>query len=195
VVALFLGLALPITAVQILWVNLITGITLGLALAFEPSEPGTMLRQPRPRNEPLLKGDLIWHIVLVSGLFLGAVFGMFTYAIDRGYDLALAQTLSLNTLVVLEIFHLFFIRNIYSTSLTWKAARATPVVWACVIAVTVAQFAITYAPPLQTVFGTQAVPFRDGLLVVAVGAVFFAIIETEKQMRLAFRRSSMTEEG
>ncbi|MDZ4730755.1 MAG: cation-transporting P-type ATPase [Xanthomonadales bacterium] len=195
VVALFLGLALPITAVQILWVNLITGITLGLALAFEPSEPGSMLRQPRPRNEPLLKGDLIWHIVLVSGLFLGAVFGMFTYAIDRGYDLALAQTLSLNTLVVLEIFHLFFIRNIYSTSLTWKAARATPVVWACVIAVTVAQFAITYAPPLQTVFGTQAVPFRDGLLVVAVGAVFFAIIETEKQMRLAFRRSSMTEEG
>jgi magnesium-transporting ATPase (P-type) len=69
------------------------------------------------------------------------------------------------------------------------------VVWACVIAVTVAQFAITYAPPLQTVFGTQAVPFRDGLLVVAVGVVFFAIIETEKQMRLAFRRSSMTEEA
>ena len=68
-------------------------------------------------------------------------------------------------------------------------------VWACVIAVTGAQFAITYAPPLQAVFGTQAVPLRDGLLVVAVGAVFFALIETEKQIRLAFLRPSMTKGG
>ena len=195
VVALFAGHALPITAVQILWVNLVTAITLGLALAFEPSEPGTMRRPPRPRDEPLLKGELIWRIVLVSGLFLGAVYGIHTYATDRGYEPALAQTLALNTLVVLEIFHLFFIRNIHGTSLTWAAARGTPVVWACVIAVIGAQFAITYAPPLQSVFGTQAVPLRDGLLLVAVGAVFFALIEAEKQMRLAFRRPLMTKGG
>jgi magnesium-transporting ATPase (P-type) len=188
VVALFAGLALPITAVQILWVNLVTAITLGLALAFEPSESGTMRRPPRPRDEPLLTGELVWHIVLVSGLFLVAVYGIYTYAIDRGYESALAQTLALNTLVVLEIFHLFFIRNIHGTSLTWAAARGTPVVWACVIAVTGAQFVITYAPPLQAVFGTQAVPLHDGLLVVAVGAVFFALIEVEKQMRLTFLR-------
>ena len=195
VVALFAGLALPITAVQILWINLVTAITLGLALAFEPSERGTMRRPPRARDEPLLNGGLIWHIVFVSGLFLAAVFGVYTYAIDRGYEPALAQTLALNTLVVLEIFHLFFIRNIYGASLTWAAARGTPVIWACVAAVTAAQFTITYAPPLQAVFGTQAVPFRDGLLVVAIGAVFFALIETEKQMRLAFGRTSMNEEA
>lgn len=188
VVALFAGFALPVTAVQILWVNLATAITLGLALAFEPSEPGTMRRPPRPRDEPLLSGELIWHIILVSGLFLGAVYGMYTYATGRGYEQALAQTLALNTLVVLEIFHLFFIRNIHGSSLTWAAARGTPVVWACVIAVTAAQFALTYAPPLQAVFGTRAVPLRDGLLVVGVGIVFFALIETEKQIRLAFRR-------
>ena len=108
VAALLASMALPITAVQILWVNLITGITLGIALAFEPTEPGTMHRPPRPRNEPLLGGDLVWHIILVSGLFLAAVFGMFFYAIDKGYDPALAQTIAMNTLVVLEIFHLFF---------------------------------------------------------------------------------------
>ena len=56
--------------------------------------------------------------------------------------------------MVLEIFHLFFIRNIYGTSLTWKAVRGTPVVWVCVIAVTAAQFAVTYLPPLQRVVGT-----------------------------------------
>ena len=85
IVALFLGLALPVTAVQILWVNLVTAITLGLALAFEPTEDGTMSRPPRPRNEPLLNGALIWHVVFVSGLFLAAVFGIFDFATDRGY--------------------------------------------------------------------------------------------------------------
>ena len=187
IVALFAGMALPITAVQILWINLITAVTLGLALAFEPSESGTMRRPPRPRDAPLLTGELVWHILLVSSLFLFAVFGVFAYAVDRGYDRALAQTMAMNTLVVLEIFHLFFIRSIHGTSLTWDAVKGTKVVWACVVAVTAAQFAITYLPPLQTVFGTRSVSLADGLLIVAIGAVFFALIETEKQMRLAFR--------
>ncbi|MGE3710351.1 MAG: HAD-IC family P-type ATPase, partial [Hyphomicrobiaceae bacterium] len=190
IVALLAGMALPITAVQILWINLITAITLGLALAFEPSERGTMRRLPRPRNEPLLTGQLIWHVVLVSVLFLPAVFGVYFHAVDRGYTVQTAQTMAMNMLVVLEIFHLFFIRNIHGTSFTWAAAKGTPVVWACVIAVTAAQFAVTYLPPLQAVLGTASVPMVDGMLIVAAGAVFFAIIEVEKQMRLAFRTSA-----
>ncbi|MDX1425091.1 MAG: hypothetical protein R3322_18225, partial [Kiloniellales bacterium] len=62
------------------------------------------------------------------------------------------------------------------------------VVWACTVIVTLAQFAVTYLPPLQRVFGTHGVALFDGLLIVAVGVVFFAVIESEKQMRLAFRR-------
>jgi calcium-translocating P-type ATPase len=187
VLALLLGLALPVTAVQILWVNLITGITLGLALAFEPTEAGTMARPPRPRNAPILSGGLVWHVVLVATLFMAAVFGVFTYAIDKGYSLALAQTMAMNTLVVLEIFHLFFIRNIHSTSLTWAAARGTKVVWTVVIAITAAQFSVTYLAPIQGVLGTAPVPVFDGLLIVGIGAVFFALIEIEKQIRLGLR--------
>jgi magnesium-transporting ATPase (P-type) len=181
-------MALPMTAVQILWVNLITGITLGLALAFEPTERGTMSRPPRSRDAPILSGELLWHVVLVATLFLAAVFGLFTYALDRGYSLPLAQTIAMNTLVVLEIFHLFFIRNIHGTSLTWAAARGTKVVWAVVVAITLAQFAITYIPVLQSILGTEAVALADGLLIVGVGAAFFAIIEIEKQIRLGLRR-------
>jgi calcium-translocating P-type ATPase len=187
VLALMLGLALPVTAVQILWVNLITGITLGLALAFEPTEAGTMARPPRARNAPILSGGLVWHVVLVATLFMAAVFGVFTYAIDKGYSLALAQTMAMNTLVVLEIFHLFFIRNIHSTSLTWAAARGTKVVWTVVIAITAAQFAVTYLAPIQGVLGTAPVSVFDGLLIVGIGAVFFALIEIEKQIRLGLR--------
>ena len=188
IVALFAGMALPITAVQILWVNLITAVTLGISLAFEPSEAGTMHRPPRARDEPLLTGRLIWQTALVGVVFFGAVFGMYSYGIGKGYDQALARTMAMNTLVVLEIAYLFFIRNIHGTSFTWAAARGTPIVWACVLIVTAAQFAITYLPPLQAVFGTQAVALSDGLLIVAIGGVFFALIETEKQMRLALRK-------
>jgi magnesium-transporting ATPase (P-type) len=188
VLALLAGLALPVTAVQILWINLITAITLGLALAFEPTEIGTMARPPRARNAPILSGGLVWHVVLVALLFLAAVFGIFTYAIDKGYPLALAQTMAMNTLVVLEIFHLFFIRNIPSTSLTWAAARGTGVVWTVVLIITAAQFTVTYLPPLQAVLGTRSVPLTDGVLIVAIGAAFFALIEIEKQIRLGLKR-------
>lgn len=149
-----------------------------------------MKRPPRPRNEPLLTGELIWHVALVSILFLAAVFGIFAYALDKGHSPELARTMALNTLVVLEIFHLFFIRNIYGASLTWRGLRGTRVIWLCVTTITLAQFLVTYFPPLQQVFGTRAVPLTDGMLIVAVGAVFFAIIETEKQLRLAVRRTA-----
>lgn len=187
IVALLFGMTLPVTPVQILWINLVTAITLGLALAFEPTEASTMRRPPRPRHEPLLTGELAWHIVLVSMLFLSGVFGMFAYATERGYSTELARTIAVNTLVVMEIFHLFFIRNIYGTSLTWSAAKGTRVVWITVIAVTVAQFAVTYLPPLRRVFGTEPVPLLDGLLIVGVGVALFAVIETEKQLRLRLR--------
>jgi magnesium-transporting ATPase (P-type) len=187
ILALLFGMTLPITPIQILWINLITAITLGIALAFEPTEVNTMRRPPRPRNAPLLTGELVWHIVLVAILFVCGVFGIYAYAIDRGYSVELARTIALNTLVVMEIFHLFFIRNIYGTSLTWSAVRGTKVVWTTVAVITAAQFAITYIPALQAVFETRPVSLFDGLLIVGVGVALFAIIEVEKQLRLRLR--------
>ncbi len=187
IMALLFGMTLPITPIQILWVNLITVTTLGMALAFEPTETDTMRRRPRPRNQPLLTGELAWHIVLVSILFICGVFGIYAHAINQGYSIELTRTIAMNTLVVMEIFQLFFIRNIYGTSLTWKAIRGTKVVWTTVIIVTVAQFAITYLPPLQRIFKTEAVPFFDGLLIFGIGVALFAIIEIEKQLRLRLR--------
>ncbi len=187
ILALLAGLTLPVTAVQILWINLITGITLGLALAFEPTEANTMSRLPRPRDAPILSGTLVWHVVLVAALFVAGVFGVFGYAIDRGYSISLAQTMALNTIVVLEIFHLFFIRNIHGSSFSWKAAAGTPAVWTVVIVITAAQLVVTYVPAMQAILGTEAVPLADGLLILGVGVAFFVLIEVEKQIRLGLR--------
>ncbi|MDO8437318.1 MAG: cation-transporting P-type ATPase [Nitrosomonadaceae bacterium] len=187
IIALLLGMTLPITPIQILWINLITAITLGIALAFEPTEENTMRRPPRPRGEPLLGGELVWYILLVSILCVCGVYGIYSYAIDREYSIELARTLAVNTLVVMEIFTLFFIRNIYGTSLTWKAVRGTKMVWMSVIAVTAAQFSITYLPPLQAIFATAAMSFLDCLLVISIGVALFAVLETEKQIRLRLK--------
>ncbi len=187
IVALLFGMTMPITPVQILWINLITATTLGIALAFEPSEENTMRRPPRARNEPIISGELVWHIVMVAILFLAAVFGVYSYAMDSGHSLELARTMVVNTLVVMEIFHLLFIRNIYGASLTWKAVRGTSVVWGTIAIVTVAQLLITYVPQLQVFFGTNSVPLFDGLLIVGVGIAFFTIVETEKQIRRRLR--------
>ena len=184
ILALMLGMALPITPIQILWVNMITAVTLGIALAFEPTEENTMRRPPRPHNEPLLNRSLVWHIVLVATLFLAGVFGIYDYAIESGYSENLARTIAMNTLVVLEIFHLFFIRNMYGTSLTWQAICGTKIVWIAVIAVTLGQFAITYLPWFQVVFETEAIALLDGFLIVGIGVMLFVIIEIEKQIRL-----------
>src|SRR5690606_26404558 len=116
IVALLLGLALPVTAIQILWVNLITASTLGVALAFEPTEENTMRRPPGARGGPLLSRTLVWHVLLVALLFLAAVCGIFRHTLAQGHSLGLARTMAVNSLVILEMFHLFFIRNIYGTS-------------------------------------------------------------------------------
>ncbi len=185
--ALLLGMALPITPVQILWVNMITAVTLGIALAFEPTEPQTMARPPRARDDPLLSGDLVWHIILVAGLFLGGVFGIYLYAVDEGYSTDLARTIAMNTLVVMEIFHLLYIRNMHSPTLSWQQLRGTRVLWIAIALVILGQFVITYLPPLQQVFGTESIDPTDVFLILCVGMGLFVVIELEKRLRLHFR--------
>ncbi|MDY0022479.1 cation-transporting P-type ATPase [Arenimonas caeni] len=184
IIALLAGLALPVTPVQILWVNLATAITLGLALAFEPIEANTMRRPPRRPEEPLLNRHLAWHITLVASLFVLAVFGMFEWALARGHSIELARTMAVNTLVVLEIFHLFHVRNLHGTSFNLQALKGTPVIWLTITIVTAAQFAITYVPALQQVFGTAAVPLAEGVVVVSLGMLLLMVLETEKALRL-----------
>ena len=98
------------------------------------------------------------------------------------------QTMTMNTLAVLEIFHLLFIRNIHSTSLPRAAVRRTRVVWAVVLVITAAQFALTCLPPLQAIRGAKPVALTNGLLMAAICAAFFAVIEIEKQIRLGLKR-------
>lgn len=184
--AIAFGLALPITPVQILWINMVTAVALGLTLAFEPGEAGSMRRRPRPRDQPILTGDLIFRIVFVSSLMMIGAFGMFFWAEGRGLPIEEARTLVVNTLVVMEIFYLFSVRYVHGTALSWRGILGTPAVLIGVGVVVVAQFAFTYLPVLQGVFETRPIALLDGLAVLAVGFLLLVVVEVEKWARLWF---------
>jgi magnesium-transporting ATPase (P-type) len=188
VVALLFGLALPVTAVQILWINMICSVALGLTLAFEPAEDGVMQRPPRGRGSPLLSRFLIWRVVFVSLLFVTAAFGVFYASQHAGHSLELSRTLVVNTIVVLGIFYLFSVRYGDTTSLTLRGMRGTRAVLIGVAVTVLAQLAFTYLPPMQALFATEPVPFVAGLGVIGTGVALLLIIEVEKAFLRRFGR-------
>jgi magnesium-transporting ATPase (P-type) len=193
IVAILFGFALPMSAVQILWINLVTEGTLGLVLAFEPAEPNVMRRRPRAANQGLLTPFLVWRVLFVSLLFLGVTLGFYFYALGKGADLAAARTIVVNAVVVLEIFYLFNVRYLHVTSFSWRGVLGTPAVLIAVAVVVAAQFAFTYLPLMQGLFDTRPVSLGDGLLIVAVGAAVMVVLEIEKHVMR--RTGRLTVEG
>ena len=180
VAAIAFGMTLPMTAPQILWINMVLTVTLGLALAFEPAEPGVMRRQPRAPGAALISPFMAWRVALVSVLFTIGAFGVFAWAMWRGFDVALARTMVVNTLCAMEVFYLFSVRFLHMRSFTWQGAKGTPAVLWAIATVAVAQLAFTYAPWMQRLFDTRAVPWPEMLLIVAVGAAMLVVLEIEK---------------
>ena len=183
VVAILFGLALPITPVQILWINMVTVVCMGLVLAFEPPEPDIMRRPPRPANDPLLSGFLLWRIIFVSVLFAIGAFSMFTWTQMHGASNEQARTIVVNAIVVMEIFYLFSVRYSRKTSLTWRSAIGTPAVLIGVGAVCTLQLGFTYLPFMQSIFQTRPVALVDALVILGAGMTLFIIVEIEKRVR------------
>jgi magnesium-transporting ATPase (P-type) len=180
--AIAFGLTLPMTPIQILWINMVTTVALGLTLAFEPTEPGTMQRPPRNPAESLLSGLLLWRIAFVSLLFVIGAFGLFFYAIERGLSVEMARTMVVNVIVAMEVFYLFSIRYVHGPSMTWRGILGTPAVLIGVAMVVGAQFAFTYVPFMQSVFDTEPIAPLDGLLIICIGIALLLLVELEKRV-------------
>jgi magnesium-transporting ATPase (P-type) len=183
VVAVLLGVTMPMTPAQILWVNMVTGVTLGLVFAFDPAEPGIMQRPPRDPRAPLLSGLLVWRTALVSVLFCAAVFAVFFWALKRGEELEHAQTFAVNTMVGLEIAYLFSVRLRRSAPFDFRAIRLTRALLIGISAVVALQILFTYLPPLETLYDTRPIDWPD-MGVAAIAAIaLIVILELEKAVR------------
>ncbi|WP_421578338.1 HAD-IC family P-type ATPase [Shinella sp. M31] len=191
--AVAIGATLPMTPIQILWMNMILTVTLGLVLAFEPSETDVMRRPPRRRDAPILSRFLVWRITFVSFVFMLGVFGIFEYALRSGYSEAGARTMVVNMLVVMEIFYLFNVRYLHRTSFSLAGAMGTPAVLAAIAVVVIAQLLFTFAPFMRDIFGTAPIALPDGLVVLAIGLLTMVILECEKM--LIQRARPQTQEG
>ena len=182
IAAILVGFALPMSATQILWVNLLLSATLGLSLAFEPTEPGIMQRPPRSPHAGLLSPFLIWRVALVSSLLGGASLALFFMALARGDSLEYARTMVVSMVVVGEIFYLFNVRYLTIGSVTLRGILGTPVVLLAISVVTIGQLAFVYAPFMNAAFGSSPLEFVDGALVIALGAALLVVLEAEKQL-------------
>ena len=179
-IAVFAGVALPVTAGQILWVNMITAVTLALALAFEPAEPGVMQRPPRRPAQPLITRVLAFRIAYVSLLMIAVTFAMFEWELARGSSLEVARTAAVNMLVVGELVYLFNVRHFTAHAFTRDILTGNPVAFWMSVLLIVFQLLFTYAPTMQQVFQTAALDAASWLVILALGLAKFLAVEAEK---------------
>lgn len=179
-VAILIGASLPITPLQILWINMVSSVCLAMVLAFEAPEADIMNRSPRNRNDPLLSRFLIWRILFVSSLFLTGIFGVYHWTLSQGESIEVARTMAVNTLVSMEVFYLFSVRYLKSRSFSWVGVQGTPRVLVSVGLVLLLQIGMTYWTVLQGLFDTRALSLSQLGVVVFAGVMILVVLELEK---------------
>ncbi len=180
VAAVIAGMQLPVTPVQILWVNMVTAATLGLSLAFEPAARHVMRRPPRPAGESVLRRALVGRIALVAFTMLAGTFGVYSVLRHAGIELDTARTAAVNTLVLFEVFYLFNARLLNQPLRHWRDLGGNTAIWYSVGTVVLLQLAFTYAPPMQVLFGSAALPAIYWLLLIPLTFLVIPIVELEK---------------
>ncbi len=180
--AVMIGEKLPITPVQILWVNMITTVTLALTLGFEPSEKGIMRRPPRSPGEPLLTPLLKWRIVFVSLIMLGGTFGLFMWERLHHETIEHARTVAVNTLVMFEIFYLFNSRKIEASIFNLEGLTGNRFVLLAVVSLILFQLVFTYTEVMHTLFGTVAISRYHWLWITGIAFSVLPLVELEKAM-------------
>lgn len=185
--AVALGTALPISPVQILWINMSTAVLLGLMLAFEPKDKGIMRLPPRDPKIPIINGELVFRIALVGVLLLIGAYGVFLYERSLGMDLEQARTLAANILVFGELFYLFACRSLRFSMFKIGVFSNRPLLGG-VLAMAALQLAFTYLPLFQHLFHTRSLPPGKWIYVLGVGLAVYLIVEFEKIVRLYLDR-------
>jgi magnesium-transporting ATPase (P-type) len=179
-VAILFGFTMPITAPQIIWVNMVTSVALGLVISFEPHERDVMLRPPRAVDRPIVTGFGLWRILFIGLALLCFTLLAFFWMKSQGVSDSLARTVAVNALIIGQVFYLMNSRYLLGSSLSLKAHTGNKYLPLAIVAVVILQLLFTYTTPFQAIFGTEAIPLRLWPWLLAGGLVFFLVVETEK---------------
>jgi magnesium-transporting ATPase (P-type) len=179
-VAILVGFTAPITAPQILWVNMVTSVALGLVISFEPHELDVMRRLPRAVGRPLVDGFGIWRVIFVGLALLALTLWAFFWMKSDNASDPLARAVAVNALVIGQVFYLLNSRYKLDSALSLKAHLGNTYLALGIGAVVILQLFFTYAPPLQALFETEAIPLWVWPRLFCGGFLFFLAVEAEK---------------
>ncbi|WP_029905012.1 cation-transporting P-type ATPase [Prevotella sp. 10(H)] len=179
IASILFGTLMPLTPVQILWVNMVTSVTVSLALAFEKAEPDVMTRRPRSPKTPLLNAYFIWRILFVSVLIGGSTLLMNMNLLAQGIEENIVMTITLQTIVFTQMFHLFNSRSISKFAIN-KYFFSNKVVFIVCALMIILQLAVTYMPFMNNALGTRPLELHYWIYPLVMGISIFFIVEIEK---------------
>ncbi|MGM0634918.1 MAG: cation-translocating P-type ATPase [Bacteroidota bacterium] len=177
--SIILGVISPIMPVQILWVNMVTAVTLAMAISFEPKEENVMQRPPRKSTDAILGRAFVWKIVYVSLLIGALTLGVFYWMQDLGLSLVASRTVAVNTLVAGQLFYLFNCRRLKDPAIS-KGFFSNKYVFYAAGILTVLQGLFVYLPSFNTFFDTEPIKLIYWLPPFAAGFIVFVVVEIEK---------------
>jgi Ca2+-transporting ATPase len=184
-IAILLGVSLPMLAVQILWINMTTAVCLGMMLAFEPKESGIMDRPPRDPDAPIISRYLTKRIALVSSLLCAGAFGVFEWELSAGATEAQARTAAVAVFVIGELFYLFNCRSM-SRSIFRLGLFSNIWIWVGASIMVLLQVLFTYLPVMNSLFHSAAIGVDSWVKAVVVGLIIYIIVEAEKFIEAKF---------
>lgn len=179
-VAVVFGLTLPLTSVQVLWVNMVTAVTLSLALAYEPAERGIMKRGPRKSGGPIINGQELVFVLIVSLLIGGAAMGVFYGVAGTGVDVDYARTEAVLMLALGQLAYLLNCRFMSRSSVTLDVFRGNRMIWISAGALIVLQLLFTYVPVMNTLFESRPLAAQSWILPTVLSIVIFFAVEILK---------------
>ncbi|MFD2829187.1 cation-transporting P-type ATPase [Corticicoccus populi] len=181
VTALLFGLNVPLTPIQVLYINMVTAVTVSFALAFEKLEAGSMQKPPRQPNAKLLSPYYIFRILLVSFLVGGAIMAMNTTLLGNPAEYTQTQvtTITLHSIVIMQAFHLFNVRNELNFAFD-KNFFSNKIAFLLAGALVLLQIIVTYVPFFREVFDLYPIEIQYWIYPFIIGIGTFILIEIEK---------------
>jgi magnesium-transporting ATPase (P-type) len=174
--AILIGATLPISALQVIWINFVTETTLSLSLAFEPQPEGVMRQKPRPRMASLIDAYGFFQIFYIGVVMAAVAAGLFMLAEANSHSLEAGRALAVNAVVAGEVTYLLVIATVRPR---WRGSaartnRAVPIMIAIAVGL---QILATQWRPLSEALGMAPLGWADwGLVILAGAAVYVAAI-------------------
>ncbi len=185
-VAIMLGISLPILPIQILWINMSTAVMLGLMLVFEPIEKDIMHRTPRNPKKPILSTHLVIQMIVVGIYMLITTYGMYSYSISSGYSETYARTTAVNIFVFTEIFYLFSCKELHQSIFKTNLLNNTMLLLGVTLMV-ISQIIFTHTDFMNSIFKSEPLDLLTWLMILVVSVSVIFIVELKRYIQIRMR--------